>query len=190
MDDGEIVALYLARDESAIDETQAKYGRRLEQLSKRIVGDHGTAEECVNDAYMRTWNAIPPHEPGNYFFAFIAKITREISLNRYKMSHAQKRQAQLTILSGELEECLAGTDTVEQRIDEGLLKECINQFLSEQEKEKRIIFLRRYWYMDEISEIAGQYGYSVEKVKSMLFRLRKKLRKRLESEGFMDGRGR
>ena len=184
MEDEEIVKLYLDREERAIRATQEKYGWKLEQMSERIVGDRETAGECVNDTYLRTWEAIPPHEPWGYFFAFVARIARGISLNRYKKEHAKKRQATVVTLTAELQECVAGGGTVEQNIDEKLLKESLNEFVAGLQEEKRMIFIRRYWYMDEISVIAKEMGYSVAKVKGMLFRLRKKLKDRLEKDGF------
>ena len=183
MDDNQIVDLYLARDERAISETSAQYGRGLFTLSKRVVGDEGTAEECVNDTYMKAWNTIPPNEPRTFLFAFLARIVRFTSIDVYKKTKSKKRQAQIVSLTAELDMCVGGPDNTSEAIDEMLLTESINRFLGGLPTEKRKVFVRRYWYSDEIREIAGHYGYSVSKVKMMLSRMREDLGRHLHSDG-------
>ena len=184
MDDGRIVDLYLQRDESAIKETSGKYGRRLHSLAYGIVEDVQTAEECENDTYMETWNSIPPHEPRNYFYAFLARIIRNISLNRCRDRSRLKRSAYICELSSEMEQCIPAPDDTRCRLEKAELARAINGFLASLDIEKRNIFLRRYWYLDSIPAISKRYAYSESKVKSMLFRSRNQLRTYLEKEGY------
>ena len=150
LDDNRIVELYLLRDETAIKQTTEKYGSRLRSLACGIVNDQQTAEECENDTYMEAWNTIPPHEPRSYLYAFLARITRHISLNCCRDRNRLKRSAFICELSAELEQCIPAPDDVECRIDDIALSDVINRFLSKLDKEKRNIFIRRYWYLDSI----------------------------------------
>ena len=185
MDDSRIVALFLHRDEAAIDQTAQKYGRRLRTLSYGIVQDCQTAEECENDTYLKAWNAIPPHEPVSYLYAFLARITRRISLNRCRERDRLKRSAHLCELSAELEQCIPAPDDAVCRLDELTLRDAINGFLGTLSEEKRNIFLRRYWYLDSIADIAKRYALSESKVKTTLFRCRDRLREQLQKEGYI-----
>lgn len=184
MEDGKIVDLYLERDECAVSETKQKYGTRLRSLAYGFVQDHETAEECESDTYMKAWCSIPPHEPREYLYAFLARITRHISLNICRERSRLKRSAFICQLSDEMEECIPSPDDVECRIDGIVLGEAINGFLSTLSEEKRNVFLRRYWYLDSIEEISRRYSLSQSKVKTMLFRSRGKLREYLEKEGY------
>ena len=154
LDDNRIVELYLLRDETAIKQTTEKYGSRLRSLACGIVNDQQTAEECENDTYMEAWNTIPPHEPRSYLYAFLARITRHISLNCCRDRNRLKRSAFICELSAELEQCIPAPDDVECRIDDIALSDVINRFLSKLDKEKRNIFIRRYWYLDSIAAIS------------------------------------
>lgn len=185
MDDEKIVGLYLLRNESAIRETASKYGGRLRMLSFRIVEDRQTAEECENDTYLSAWNAIPPHEPKSYLYAFLARITRHLSLNRCRERDRLKRRAFVCELSSELEQCIPAPDDVECRIDDMALAQAVNGFLGTLNERKRNVFLRRYWYMDSIADIAERYALSQSSVKTMLFRSRNRLRNYLEKEGYV-----
>lgn len=185
MDDNRIVALYLRRNEAAIDQTAQKYGSRLRSLSYGIVQDRQTAEECENDTYLKAWNAIPPHEPSGYLYAFLARITRRISLNHCRERDRLKRSAHLCTLSAELEQCIPAPDDAACRLDELTLRDAINGFLGTLSEEKRNIFLRRYWYLDSIADIAQRYALSESKVKTTLFRCRDRLRKHLLKEGYI-----
>lgn len=186
MNDEEIVILYLERDESALKMTSEKYGNKLKKLSMNIVSDIRTAEECENDTYFQAWNSIPPHEPKNYLFAFLARIIRHISLNKCKEKNALKRNALLCELDKELEECIPSPDDdIDAKIDDMVLKEVINQFLSTLNEEKRNIFLRRYWYMDSIKSISKRFGISESKTKTTLFRIRNQMKLFLETEGYI-----
>ncbi len=184
MDDHEIVKLYLRRDETAIRQTAQKFGGRLYALAYGIVNDKQTAEECENDTYMEAWNTIPPHEPGSYLYAFLARITRHISLNRCRDRSRLKRSAFLCEISAEMEQCIPDPDDVECRIDDMALSQAINGFLSTLKEEKRNIFIRRYWYMDSIADIAKRFALSQSKVKTTLSRCRSQLREHLEKEGY------
>ena len=184
MDDNRIVELYLLRDETAIRQTSEKYGNRLRSLAYGIVNDRQTAEECENDTYMEAWNTIPPHEPGGYLYAFLARITRHISLNRCRDRSRLKRSALICELSAELEQCIPAPDDTECRIDDMAMSEAINGFLGALNEEKRNIFVRRYWYLDSIADISKRFALSESKVKTTLFRCRNRLREHLEKEGY------
>ena len=185
MDDTQIVELFLRRDEAAIRETAEKYGSRLNSLAFSVVKDRETAEECVEDTYMEAWNSIPPHEPGGYLSAFLARITRHVALNCCRDRSRLKRSAFLCELSEELEQCLPSPDDIECRMDDIAFGEVLNGFLGSLKEESRNIFLRRYWYLDPIADISRRYGLSESKVKTTLFRCRKQFRKYLEKEGYV-----
>lgn len=184
MDDNRIVELYLLRDETAINQTSEKYGNRLRSLAYGIVEDMQTAEECENDTYMEVWNSIPPHEPRGYLYAFLARITRHISLNCCRNRSRLKRSAYICQLSTELEQCLPAPDDMACRLDDMVLAEVLNAFLGTLSEEKRNIFLRRYWYLDSVAAIAKGFSLSESKVKTTLFRCRNLLREHLEKEGY------
>lgn len=184
MEDRSIVALYFERDESAITHTADKYGRRLRSLALGVTEDIRTAEECENDTYLRAWDAIPPHDPSEYLYAFLARITRNLALSRCRENARHKRAASITALSAELEQCIPAPNDTQCRLDERLLGEAINGFLSTLNEEKRRVFVRRYWYTDSVAAIAARYALSQSKVKSMLLRCRNELRQYLIEEGF------
>lgn len=184
MDDNRIVDLYLRRDEAAIRETAGKFGGRLRSLAYGIVDDRQTAEECENDTYLEAWNAIPPHEPRSYLYAFLARITRHIALNRCRERSRLKRSAWICEFSAELEQCIPAPDDTACRMDDLALGEAINGFLGKLDEEKRNLFVRRYWYLDSIADISKRFALSESKVKTTLFRCRARLRKHLEQEGY------
>lgn len=183
MKDTEIVELYIKRDESAVRETNEKYGRKLYKMAYSVLSDKETAEECVNDALLKAWNSIPPNEPREYLLAYLLRITRQIALNRLKASSAIKRSAEFTELTKEMEECLPSGDSVADEVEEKELKEAINRFLDGLTKEKSDVFIRRYWFFDSISEIAKRMGFTKSKVKTMLFRIREELKQYLKDLG-------
>lgn len=185
MYDCEIVDLFLVRDESAISCTAEKYGAGLYAISYRITDDHHTSEECVNDTYLEAWNRIPPSEPKTYLFAFLSRIIRNISINRCLNRDRLKRKAYIVELSEELEQCIPTSDNVENCYEGIELEKAINSFLHMQQKEKRIIFIHRYFYLDSIDSIAKRFGYSRSKVKTMLFRMRKDLWNYLSREEYI-----
>lgn len=184
LDDEMIVGLYLSRDETAITRTSEKYGGRLRSFSLSIVEDSQTAEECENDTYMEAWDSIPPHEPNGYLYAFLAQITRHLSLDRCRERSRLKRSAFICELSAEMEQCIPAPNDVECHIDNLALSEAINGFLGTLSEEKRNIFLRRYWYLDSVAAISKRYALSQSKIKTTLFRARNQLREYLKQEGY------
>ncbi len=186
MEDNRIVDLYWARDEQAIAESNAKYGRYCLQVSMNILDNLQDAEECVNDTYLRAWNAMPTERPTR-LGAFLAKITRNLSLDRYKASHAAKREQSLFLVSlDELSECIParGFDgEVDMASEAERIGWLLAEFLRKQGGEAREIFICRYFYSESIGEITRRFGLTESKVKSMLHRTRNKLRKYLESQG-------
>ena len=183
MEDDKIIDLYWERSETAISETSEKYGRYCLYIANNILHNDEDATECVNDTYLGAWNAMPPQRP-NRLSTFLGKITRNISLNRFKQYRAEKRGfGQTSLVLSELEDCIPAADNVEKAVDEMDLVESINRFLYALPDAKRKVFVRRYWYLSPIRDIAEQYGISESKTASMLFRMRNELKNHLEKEG-------
>ena len=178
MDDSRIVDLYFDRDERAISESDKKYGRMLTKLSFSLLGSNEDAEECVNDTYLDAWDAMPPARP-IYLGAFLSKITRRISIDYYRRCHRAKRGG-FDELCDELSDAVPSTDTPFDEYEKGRLKEAIEEFISLQDKEKRVAFVLRYFYSRPIGEIAIRLGVRESKVKTMLFRMRESLKEFLE----------
>ena len=181
LEDIQIIALYWDRNEDAIRETDIAYGSKLHGLAHRIVCNHQDAQECVNDTYLKTWDTIPPQRP-NYFFAYLAKICRNLALSVLEWKSAAKRSGEVLSLSQEMEMCIPDP-AYERRLEGEELGELLNRFLEGLSYENRVIFLRRYWYLDTIGEIAERYGISQSKVKTQLHRTRAKLHAFLDKEG-------
>ena len=184
MDDNKIVELYLLRNEEAINQTAQKYGSRLRNIANSILNDKETAKECENDAYLETWKLIPPHEPGNYLFAFVGRIIRHIALDVCKKNKRQKRYAVYCELTQEMQECIPAANDTEAETELRYLGRLIDFFLKNCTEEQQNVFVRRYWYFDSVSQIAETFGFSQSKVKTMLFRLRLGLKKHLEEGGY------
>ncbi|MGN0527380.1 MAG: RNA polymerase sigma factor [Acutalibacteraceae bacterium] len=184
MEDGKIVDLYLERNESAIKETAEKYGSKLKKLSNSIVKDLETAKECENDTYLKAWNSIPPNEPKTYFYEYLARITRNLSLNFCRSKNALKRSAYICELSKEMEECLPSVDDTQCKIDDKALSDILNSFLKSLKEEKRNIFIKRYWYLNSVSEISKNMNISESKIKTTLCRTREELKSYLIKEGY------
>ena len=185
MDDKSIVALFWERSEQAIVETDRKYGDYCYSIAYHALANNEDAEESVNDTYMAAWNQLPPHRP-SVLATFLGKITRCISINRWKARSAAKRGGgQIILTLEELNDCIDGSQNVEASFDEHELAGCLNLFLDSLAKNERDIFLRRYWLFDSIADIAQSYGFTQSKVTSMLYRIRGKLRQQLEKEGFV-----
>jgi len=184
LDDSRIVDLYLARDEMAVEYSANKYGDRLKKLAYGIVCDRLTAEECESDTYMEAWRRIPPHEPRDYLYAFLARITRHIALNCCRDRDRLKRHAHISELDAELERCIPSPSDIDCLMNESELRKAINGFLASLDTEKRKIFVRRYWYMDSISDISKRMGISQSKVKTTLYRCRNSFREYLKKEGY------
>ena len=182
MEDHDIVALYWRRDEAALAETERRYGRYCYAIANGILRDEEDARECVNDAFLAAWNAIPPHRPA-LLSAFLGKITRRLALKKRRDQSAAKRGGGSVSLSlYELAECIPAGERPEDSLDAAALTELLDAFLETLSPEDRRVFLRRYWYCDSVREIAPRYGYSQSKVKMTLKRARDKLRALLEKE--------
>jgi RNA polymerase sigma-70 factor (ECF subfamily) len=182
MEDSEIVALYWQRSDRAIEETADKLGDYCFTVAHRILGDPEDARECVNDAYLAAWNAIPPHRPER-LATFVGKITRRIALNRLAQRRTAKRQGgELPLALEELAECVGTGNGAEDQVEATELAAAVNRFLRALPKDRRHVFICRYWHLDPVGDIARQFGWSESKVKSMLRRTRGQLRKYLEKE--------
>lgn len=176
MTDQEIIELFWERSEQAIAELDQKYGHICHRLSFRILSNAQDAEECVNDAYLGAWNAIPPAKP-DPLLAFVCKIVRNISLKRHEQNTAAKRNSHYDVAMEELEECLAAPSTVESELAQRELTQAIELFLDSLSRENRVIFVRRYWFSDPYADIARLLGLTEKNVSVRLTRLRKELRK-------------
>ncbi len=185
MKDSEILDLYWERREQAIAETQRSYGHYCYSIAFHILHDNGDSEECVNDTWMRAWNAIPPNRP-THFSLFLGTITRNLSFDRWKAKSAMKRgNGELEVALDELAECIPARDCVEAMLEAKELTGTINAFLHTLPEQECNVFLRRYWYVEEYSEIAKRYHMKLNTVKTSLFRTRNKLRSYLEKEGLL-----
>ena len=175
MDDKAIIELFFARSEGAIKELDMKYGKLCHKISSNILHNQQDAEECVNDAYLGIWNAIPPEHP-NPLLAFLCKIVRNLSIMRHHANTAMKRNSSYDVALEELEGCLASPATVEQEVETSELTSIIDSFLGTLTQENRVIFMRRYWFSDTYAEIAEQVGLTEKNVSVRLTRIRKQMR--------------
>lgn len=178
----QIIELYFERNENAVKETDAKYGRLCFRVANNILKNNEDSEECVNDTYLSTWNQIPPTKPNN-FMAFLCKITRNLSLKRLQFLKAAKRSSAATLSFDEIDGYVSD-DLIRADVNDVELGMIISKFLRNEKTEARNVFIRRYFFFDSVSEIAAQYSFSESKVKSMLFHTRNKLRDYLKKEGF------
>ena len=184
MEDSRITELFTLRDESAVTETESKYGGYCHALAFNILGDPNDAEETVSDALFQLWQAIPPEKPKS-LRAFLCKITRNLALNKAEHRNADKRGGgELPLVLDELDYCVPSKKLTEDSVDARCLTELIERFLSMQRADSRIIFLKRYWYMFSVSEIAKESGFSESKVKVSLMRTRNALKEFLDREDF------
>lgn len=181
MEDRKIIDLYWARIEDAIRATGEKYGRLCHYVAGNILSSREDCEECVNDTYLGLWNAIPPERPAR-FSVFVSRITRNLALKKYEYLSAAKRNPETVCSLDELGDCVSGRDTVESELEDRRIEAAIDDFLWQQEEEKRHVFILRYWYFASIEDISRRTGFSQSKVKSMLYHLRKGLRAHLEKE--------
>lgn len=184
VDDADIVDMFLERNEQAIAETKNKYGKRLQNISFNITADRSAAEEAENDTYFTAWNNIPPKEPYDYLYAFLARIVRNASLSFCRSKSRLKRSAFVTELSEEMEQCIPSGEDIADKLDGEILAEKISSFLNGKSEEKRSIFMRRYWYLDSVQTIAKRSNLTESNVKVTLFRLRNELKEYLEKEGY------
>ncbi len=183
MEDSKIVDLYWARDEAAISESDKKYGRMLSSLSYSLLSSHEDAEECVNDTYIGAWNSMPTARP-DYLGAFLSKIARRVSIDRFRRKHSERRGG-IDNLCSELTECIPDTANALSEGDGDKIREIINSFLYEQKEEKRAMFILRYFYSKSVEEIALKVGAGESKVKTALHRMREELKQKLEKEGLL-----
>ncbi len=181
MDDVSIIALYFDRDERAIDETKTAYGRYIYSVAYRILESDPDSEECENETYLRAWKSIPPTRPC-CFLAFLGKICRNLALNRYR-DEKRRRPCGAEIILDEIGEILP--DTQGDITEEMELRDALNEFLGALSKTKRKIFIKRYFYMYDVKEIARDLGIGVSNVKVSLMRIRGELRKFLEERGIV-----
>lgn len=184
MEDETIVSLYWARDERAIRETEEKYDRYLTKIAYNILNDTQDSQESVNDTYLAAWDSMPPHRP-SVLSAYLAKLTRRISIDRFRYRTRTKRLPSEYALSlSELSDCVSGGNTTEEIVNVKLLADSIGIYLRLQSPEARAAFLGRYYFLDSVKEIAAYCGISESKVKTLLYRTRLGLKDYLEKEGF------
>lgn len=184
MEDADIVALYWDRDESAITETDLKYGPYCRTIARNILSSREDAEECVSDTWHSAWNAMPPQRPGS-LSAFLGRIVRNLSISRWRRERAQKRFNGLEVLLSELEDCLPDPKRVEDAVEGREVTRRIETWLEGLEREDRAVFLRRYWYGEEVKALAKTWGVGPNQMAKRLMALRRGLRQVLEQEGLL-----
>lgn len=187
MDDIIIIEQYLMRDEKAIENTSLKYGSYCMKISFNILCDQSDSEENVNDTYMQVWKSIPPNRPDS-LMAYLGKLCRNLALNKLKARNAIKRTGDNSSLSlDELSLCTPSGVNIENQVEMSHLSKCISDFLHTQKEEMRNVFVCRYFYCQSIEEICEKFSFSQSKVKSILMRVRSRLRAYLEKEGYEYG---
>ena len=182
MEDAAIIGLYWARDERAVAASEEKYGRLCRSLSQDILDSREDAEECVNDTWQRAWDTMPPQRPGS-LRAYLARITRNLSIDRWRAKRAEKRGRGLDVLLDELEECLPAAPSAEEISEARETARAVGRWLDTLPQADRTAFLRRYWYGQRVDQVARQAGCSPNSMAKRLGRLRNGLRKALEQEG-------
>lgn len=183
MDDKQIVELYWQRCESAIEETDKKYGRYCHYIAYHILADNEDAKEIVNDTYLKTWNTVPPNRP-DPLKPYVGTISRQLSLNRYEAQHAQRRRGQVALALDELAECIPDTDSGADIGESVALSDALTRFLWGLPERTRILFVRRYFYMSPVAEIAADFSMKESAVTMLMLRTRRKLAHFLKKEGF------
>lgn len=184
VEDREIIELYFARNERAVEETSKKYRNYCTRIAHNILSNVEDSEECVNDTFLGAWEAIPPKSPAK-LSSFLGRITRNIALNKYDYYAAKKRSKEFETILDELDDCLTSSSNVESLYEEEQVAKSISQFLENIQADHRNIFLRRYWYSDSMTDLASRFSISESKAKSILFRTRKKLQSYLRKEGYI-----
>lgn len=184
MNDAEIVALYWNRDEAAIHHTQQKYGAYLSKVAYNILSDFEDSRECVNDTYLKAWKSMPSHKP-SILSTYLGKITRQVSIDKFRKKNSTKRYAsEYAVSLEELSDSFSDGITPEQALDTKQLDEAINHFLRTLSDDARNTFIGRYYFFDSLKDVARYCGMSEAKVKSMLYRTRQSLKAYLVKEGF------
>lgn len=185
MEDSHIIQLYINRSENAITETGAKYGAYCFRIANNILGSKEDSEECVNDAYLAAWNSIPPNRPTK-FSTYLGRLVRNSAINQWKAQHTRKRGGgEWNVALDELGELADRAQDPEAELHYQETLTSFNRFLKTLPKTERDIFLRRYWFVDSIADIAESFGFTQSKVASMLLRTRKKLRRHFEQEDIL-----
>lgn len=184
MEDTRIIELYWQRNEAAIAETDKKYGAYCRAISYNILKIHEDAEECVSDTYHHAWRSIPPECPGK-LKTWLGVVVRNITIDRCRKAHAQKRFGEFDVLLSELDDCVPSNESIERIIDAKTLAECINAWLARLPPEDRKLFVRRYWYGETVGAIAKSKGLSANAITQKLFRMRSSLKRHLEKERMM-----
>ena len=183
MEDTAIIDLYWQRSDQAISETDRKYGRYCQRIAMNICADREDAEECVNDTWLRAWNRMPSERP-SLLSVFLGAITRHLALDRYRAKHSLKRGGgEVPLALDELSDCVMGQSDPEREVEARELEEAIDRFVNALPETDQVIFLSRYWFLAPVAVIAKKSGCTQSKVKTTLFRLRKKLRVYLQEEG-------
>ena len=184
MDDGKIIELFFARSGDAVSELDKKYGRTMMALSKNILHNEQDAEECLNDAYLGIWHAIPPEKPSP-LSAYVHKVIRNVSLKRYRRNTAAKRDARNTVSIEEIADILPDNYDVTEQITESELSDVLNSYLSRLDRVNLYIFMHKYWYFDPVSEISEKLGMTEAAVYLRLQRMKNGLNKHLIQKGVM-----
>lgn len=184
MDDQQIIELFWSRNEAAIRETNKKYGRLLHSIAWNILSNHEDCEECVSDAYCRAWSSIPPQKPRS-LAAYMGRIVRNLSINRWHENHAQKRYNGAEILLSELSDCIPSIERLEKELEVNEITRVISDWLCTLTQDDRVLFLRRYWYCDSLKKLANLCGTTPNKLAGRLYRLRLGLKDVLEKEGVL-----
>ena len=183
MTDREIVSLFFARSENAISALRDKYGKLCRPVAMNILKNESDAEECESDTSLRVWETIPPSDP-DPLSPFVVRITRNLALDRYRYTRAARRYGGGDALLSELEDVLSTQGETEEEVLRGELARCISCFLRTLRAEDRKLFVRRYWYGDDMAYLASLFGISENSAAVKLFRVRKKMKMHLEKEGF------
>lgn len=182
MDDSKIIELYYQRDQQAISETDSKYGPFCRAVAMNILSIREDAEECVNDTWHAAWNRMPPDLPQS-LKAFLGRITRNLSISRFRANHAQKRYDGMEILLSELDDCVPDARGVEDAVDVNRLSELISRWLDGLSIGDCTLFVRRYWYGDAVKDLARKWNCPPNKMAQRMFNLRRELKTFLEKEG-------
>ena len=183
MDDKQIIELFFKRDEAALSETQDKYGKYCLKIAGNILEDVEDSKECVNDTWVMLWNKIPPLVPVS-LKAFIGKVVRDISLSRYRENHAQKRYSAMTVMLDELKECIPAGINIEDQAERRELIGLVNDYLDGLGREDRVLFVRRYYFGEQVKELAVECRCSENQMTQRLLKLRRKLKAFVQKGGY------
>ena len=185
MEDSQLIELFWQKNPEAVSEAAGKYGAYCFAIARRILQSPEDCEECVNDVWLRAWNAIPPQRPG-VLRLFLGRVTRNLAFDRLQRQKAEKRGGgEIALVLDELEECIPGPVTVERELEGKALSTAIDGWLRTLPQEDRVLFVRRYWYGVPLQELARERGEDPARLAQRMLRLRKRLKKALEKEGYL-----